>query len=197
MVMALSAPPKPFIPEVCHFCGRILADDPNVVAPLNGHDIVAPAAISDPDVCIHCEHILSTNPGLFSESNDLLAFLPGPTRRKIQLDLRPASLVVIDSQREVRLPAISLVYLGRRDDEHDVHPHIDFTCDGAVGYGVSRRHACIHQSNSGTYIEDLGSTNSTFVNSQRLTPSKLYPLEHGDILHLGQFKLVVTFLDTG
>jgi pSer/pThr/pTyr-binding forkhead associated (FHA) protein len=193
MITVLSAPPKPFIPEVCHFCGRILDDDPNTVAPLNGQDIVAPAATSDPDVCIHCEHILCTNPDLFSKSSGLLAFLPEPTHRKIQSDLTPASLIIIDGQREVRLPAISLVYLGRRDDADDVHPHIDLTHDGAISYGVSRRHAGIHQSNSGTYIEDLGSTNGTFVNNQRLTPSKLYPLEHGDILHLGQFKLVITF----
>jgi hypothetical protein len=195
MISALSAPSKPFVPEVCHFCGRILDNDPGVVAPLNGQDLVAAAATSDPDICVHCEHILCTNPDVFSESNEFLAFLPESERRKIQTDLTPASLIAIDSQREVRLPAISLVYLGRRDNGDDVHPHIDLTQDDAIRYGVSRRHACIHQSSNGTYIEDLGSTNGTFVNNQRLTPTKLYPLEHGDILHLGQFKLVVMFLD--
>lgn len=193
MAMALSAPPKPFVPGVCHCCGRILADSPNAAEPLTRSDLVAPAAASDPDVCIHCEHVLSTNPALLSELNELLAFLPGAEPRKPTPQAAPASLVIVDSRREVRVPPLSQVFLGRRDESQNIYPHIDLTYDGAVAYGVSRRHARIHQNEHGTYIEDLGSTNGTFVNGQRLAPAKLYPLEHGDMLHLGKFRLVVTF----
>jgi pSer/pThr/pTyr-binding forkhead associated (FHA) protein len=191
--MAVSAPPKPFVPAVCHLCGRILDDDPDVVAPLNGNDFVAPAAASDPDVCIHCERLLSTEPALSSDWTNPLALLPAEVTRTPSQRLKPGSLIVVDSRREVRLPSTSLVYVGRRDETQNIYPHIDLTHDDAVIYGVSRRHACIHQTDSGTYVEDLDSTNGTYVNSQRLTPFKLYPLEHGDMLHLGKFKLVVTF----
>jgi pSer/pThr/pTyr-binding forkhead associated (FHA) protein len=104
------------------------------------------------------------------------------------------SLVVVGSGRRIRLPPISAVYLGRRDEKQNIYPHIDLTQDNGMTYGVSRRHACIHQSDDGIYIEDLGSSNGTFLNSQRLQPSQVSPLHHGDTLHLGQLQLEVALL---
>jgi hypothetical protein len=192
MVLALPAPPRPFVPGVCHICGRILDDGPNAAAPLNKAEHIAPAAASDPGVCIHCERILCTNPALLSELGDLLAFLPESKPRQPVSHATQASLVIVDSRREVHLPPLSTVYLGRRDENRKFYPHIDLAYDGAVAYGVSRRHARIHLSDSGMQIEDLGSTNGTFVNGYRLSPSKLYPLNYGDVLHLGKLRLVVT-----
>src|SRR3954468_21410111 len=48
---------------------------------------------------------------------------------------------------------------------------------------VSRRHAAIRAHGDGVAIEDLGSTNGTFVNDQRLTG--LVPLKSGDTVRLG------------
>lgn len=104
--------------------------------------------------------------------------------------LSPA-LVVAESGREICLPPFSLVHLGRRDERRNIYPHIDFTQDGGALYGVSRQHARIHQSERGIYIEDLDSTNGTRLNGQRLTPSQIYLIQHGDKLHLGELQLVV------
>jgi predicted component of type VI protein secretion system len=48
---------------------------------------------------------------------------------------------------------------------------------------VSRRHATIREDNGGPAIEDLGSTNGTYVNDRRITG--LQVLKDGDVVRLG------------
>lgn len=49
---------------------------------------------------------------------------------------------------------------------------------------VSRHHLRFIRGTSGFTLEDLGSTNGTFINGQRITGSR--PLNHGDMLGLGE-----------
>jgi ABC-type multidrug transport system ATPase subunit/pSer/pThr/pTyr-binding forkhead associated (FHA) protein len=51
---------------------------------------------------------------------------------------------------------------------------------------VSSRHAMIFKQGGGLMIRDLGSTNGTFVNGQRITQA---PLKSGDTIQIGPFKL--------
>jgi pSer/pThr/pTyr-binding forkhead associated (FHA) protein len=55
--------------------------------------------------------------------------------------------------------------------------------------GVSRKHARILQRPDGAYIEDLNSTNFTFLNHVRLHPGHTYPLKDGDEIRLGVLTL--------
>ena len=52
---------------------------------------------------------------------------------------------------------------------------------------VSRQHAVIQQVNGQHVLRDLGSTNGTFVGSQRITEHTLRP---GNVIQIGAFKLV-------
>ncbi len=59
--------------------------------------------------------------------------------------------------------------------------------------GVSRQHARLNFTGDACSIQDLNSTNGTWVNEARLVPGKSYPLRSGDQIRLGQFKLYVYF----
>src|SRR5262249_26343192 len=54
---------------------------------------------------------------------------------------------------------------------------------------VSKAHSAIFRGNDGYHIRDLGSTNGTFVNGQRIVEA---PLESGDIVHVAhaEFRFV-------
>ncbi len=54
---------------------------------------------------------------------------------------------------------------------------------------VSRRHTRILREAEGFYVEDLGSTNGTFVNGQRVTSPLL--LYHGDTIEMGKSSRLV------
>jgi len=51
---------------------------------------------------------------------------------------------------------------------------------------VSGEHALLHWIDGRVAVEDLHSTNGTYVNRQRVTRQ---PLHHGDVVHIGQYQL--------
>jgi pSer/pThr/pTyr-binding forkhead associated (FHA) protein len=51
---------------------------------------------------------------------------------------------------------------------------------------ASGRHARIEPRSDGTWVEDLGSTNGTFVNGRRVTAERL---QAGDVVRVGQTEL--------
>src|SRR5882672_12896885 len=55
-------------------------------------------------------------------------------------------------------------------------------------YRLSRRHAEVEQRIDGFYIVDLGSTNGTFLNGQRIVGERR--LSDGDLISLGDSRLV-------
>lgn len=76
--------------------------------------------------------------------------------------------------------------IGRWDADGGIFPDVDLDQDDPEAK-VSRRHArIIHQ--TGQYlIEDLGSTNGTFINrGRRLLPGNRHPLNNGDEIIVGK-----------
>jgi uncharacterized protein YjbI with pentapeptide repeats len=51
--------------------------------------------------------------------------------------------------------------------------------------GVSRRHAQLSATQTGIFLDDLGSTNGTYVNANRAEPGQPFPLGDGDIVRFG------------
>jgi len=86
-------------------------------------------------------------------------------------------------------PGKTEIIVGREDPVSGVFPDIDLTDHGGDEGGVSRRHARIFVQGTQVFIEDLNSTNYTYVNQQKLTPGQPHPLSNGDEVRLGRVKL--------
>ena len=76
--------------------------------------------------------------------------------------------------------------IGRWDADGGVFPDVDLDSDDPEAK-VSRRHARISFRDGQYAIEDLGSTNGTFVNrGRRLKPGERHPLKDGDEIIVGK-----------
>jgi hypothetical protein len=76
--------------------------------------------------------------------------------------------------------------IGRWDADSGIFPDIDLDEDDPEAK-ISRRHARIIKHNGQFLIEDLGSTNGTFINrGRRLLPGKRHVLQHGDEVIIGK-----------
>lgn len=77
-------------------------------------------------------------------------------------------------------------YIGRWDADNGVFPDVDLDAHDHEAK-VSRRHARILHENGKYTIEDLGSTNGTYVNrGRRLIPGNGHPINDGDEIIVGK-----------
>jgi pSer/pThr/pTyr-binding forkhead associated (FHA) protein len=76
--------------------------------------------------------------------------------------------------------------IGRWDADSGIFPDVDLDEDDPEAK-ISRRHARVINHNGQYFIEDLGSTNGTFVNrGRRLLPGKRQMLQNGDEIIVGK-----------
>ena len=107
--------------------------------------------------------------------------------------LRAGSIALIvsdDFEHPLIVEKKKTVYLGRFI-QNPTASFINLSKYNAVELGVSRTHARIILENDVYLIEDLASTNGTWLNYQRLDFGKSYELHNLDILLLGQLQLTV------
>jgi hypothetical protein len=86
-------------------------------------------------------------------------------------------------------PGKTEIFVGREDPVSGVFPEVDLTDHGGDEGGVSRKHARVFVQGSQVYIEDLNSTNYTYVNQQKVLPGQPHPLNDGDEVRFGRVKL--------
>lgn len=107
--------------------------------------------------------------------------------------LRGFKLKISDSGLDVEVPLTKEeVSIGRLDPASGSFPDVDLDDYGGAEKGVSRRHAKIIRRESGIFIQDMGSTNGTFLNDRKLTPYRFEALKYGDKLRLGKLVLQVS-----
>jgi hypothetical protein len=104
-----------------------------------------------------------------------------------------AVLFVGDSSLPHVLPIEALAVLGRASADRTLKPNLDLSAYDAYNRGVSARHAALQRAGDRLFLRDLGSTNGTYLNGERLTPYQPEALRHGDEIHLGQLKLRILF----
>ncbi|MBN1873427.1 MAG: FHA domain-containing protein [Anaerolineae bacterium] len=98
---------------------------------------------------------------------------------------------ILTSGRKVLLSADREILIGRLDSAHGIFPELDLTTDEGIEQNVSRRHARIYTRNGACFVEDLDSTNGTFLNGERLTSYLPYAFRNGDLLTLGTLRMKV------
>jgi hypothetical protein len=105
--------------------------------------------------------------------------------------LAGVSLAIQPGGAALALPASGEAVIGRADPVSNVFPDIDLSSHGALDHGVGRRHARIFLQGGQVLVEDLDSTNGSFLNAARLAPRQPQPLRAGDELRLGRLALKV------
>ncbi|MBZ8182989.1 FHA domain-containing protein [Oscillatoria salina] len=113
---------------------------------------------------------------------------PSPVRSSggaaTQLQLQTASLLHVQTDQTFELPQnLSVIHIGKPNDK--VPPDIDVAGlpDSDI---VSRIHADLRVEGDNYYLEDVGSSNGTYVNHTPLLPGNRHKLRPGDRLALGK-----------
>ncbi|MFW5709357.1 MAG: FHA domain-containing protein [Chloroflexota bacterium] len=78
------------------------------------------------------------------------------------------------------------IVIGRADNTSPRQPDVDLTPFGALEKGVSRVHAAIERSDDVLTLVDMGSSNGTNLNGQRLVPDQPRVLRDGDEIRFGK-----------
>ena len=79
--------------------------------------------------------------------------------------------------------------IGRVSDGQSILPDVDLSPFDAYTQGVSRLHATFRIRQEGYFIEDLGSSNGTRINNNKIPPLTEQSVQHGDVISLGRFKI--------
>jgi len=86
----------------------------------------------------------------------------------------------------LEIPAKEEVVIGREDPISEIFPDLDLTGFGGMEKGVSRKHAVIHCSGADYTVEDMGSTNGTYVNRKKVLPNTPQAIKPGDEIRFGK-----------
>jgi pSer/pThr/pTyr-binding forkhead associated (FHA) protein len=138
---------------------------------------------------IVAESVVATPVSTPEPAESVSAPIGGASRTQLQQTV--ARVFHVQSSQEIELPqTLSVVHIGKPNDR--IPPDIDVS-----GFPnseiVSRIHADIRIEGDAHYVEDVGSSNGTYVNNLPLLPGNRHRLRPGDRISLGKGDLV-TFL---
>jgi hypothetical protein len=151
---------------------------------------------SDAQKCVYCGTSLVDGAFETMRVDDLASELKRPEAVTTS-DLQPGvlALYVMGEKEPIVVENQPTVTLGRIVFGEPT-PTVDLTEYHGRLLGVSRHHAAIHQFEDGFKLEDLDSSNGTWLNDNHLTPNELTPLHDGDLIRLGQLVLLTHFQET-
>ena len=112
--------------------------------------------------------------------------------QEVELAPGKVALYFVGKQHPLIIRAGAGVILGRAGTEAPL-PVIDLTEYRAGLLGVSRQHAILRPIPDGYVIEDLDSTNGTFVNEERVTSGAPHLLQNSDQIRLGGLVIFIRF----
>jgi|GEM_PF-2147026 len=83
------------------------------------------------------------------------------------------------------------INVGRQDEKGRITPELDLGLYDGAELGVSRLHAKIVRENDQYLIQDLHSTNSTWLNGHKLVPYQYTLITDGSIVQFGRLAMTV------
>ncbi|MEA5604277.1 FHA domain-containing protein [Nostoc sp. UHCC 0252] len=161
---------------------------------VSGQSIPTPPPLEPPpasEVPVVSGQSIPTPPPLEPPPPASEAPAPIPTAARTQLQQVIARLIHVQTDRLIELPQnLSVIHIGKPNDR--IPPDIDVS-----GFPnsevVSRIHADIRVEGDAHYVEDVGSSNGTYINNLPLLPGNRHRLRPGDRISLGKGDLM-TFL---
>ena len=140
------------------------------------------AQLVDMTVATHKIHTAEAR----QEANRQTGKMTPPPPRQLQSWI---SLNMIESGQILPLADRTEFTLGRSAEGQPIVPDVDLSPYNAYANGVSRLHAVIKLINDQIVLVDLGSSNGTYLNGNRLSPYVETPVSHGDVVYLGKLKI--------
>jgi len=131
-----------------------------------------------------------------------------PTRRMPNLDDQEHTIrwgtATLGPESQIKLHILGMptpvvvrlnpaIILGRVDKDNPSEMDVDLGPYGAAEYGVSRQHACLELLRKTVMLTDLGSTNGTFLNDQRVLPQQRRVVRDNDEIRLGKLVIHIYF----
>lgn len=185
---AITAAPAPVapVPQPMAPAPQPMAPAPVAAPPVGGMIQCSACGASVPAGQAFCDNCGKPLAGQLPAVQQPPAFTPAPQPVP---GMRPRLVAANGAQFD--LTGKSQAIIGREDPVSGIFPDVDLTPHGGDAGGVSRRHAKLAFNGFQWTVEDMNSTNFTFVNNQKLNPGVPQPLNNGDQLRLG--KVVLTF----
>lgn len=122
---------------------------------------------------------------------------PTETRTRPQgtSTLRPdgAVRIHIEGAQPMTLNFARDLLFGRPDPTTGHKPDVDLTPFGGLEKGVSRAHAKLARTDNGLLLNDLSSTNGTWLNGKRVAPESPLRVRDGDEVRMGQLVMEIFF----
>ncbi len=149
-------------------------------------------------ICQHCGAPLGENSteAPTTRSVDDSFELTEEIREQITKEFTPPSrglsLFLLNNAEPIALRMEQEFVLGRAGALTS-EPMVDLTNYEAYAMGVSRRHVIIRAVEDKYVLIDLNSSNGTWLNGQRLVPTKPYDLPSRGVIQIGRMKLVVVY----
>jgi uncharacterized OB-fold protein len=150
----------------------------------------------DAVLCAYCgaalEAVSKSPPTTEKIAGATIVFPKEPVRGKTDVLIPEGGIAVFlfNNPKPIATLAVEEFILGRLM-EGSPEEVVDLTPYSAFSSGVSRRHVMIRRRKNRFEIIDLDSTNGTWLNEKRMTPTKAYLLPSGSTIRLGQLRLQV------
>lgn len=142
--------------------------------------------------CVHCGESLNFSTTIIIPNRSDILSRGGHMTELAKVHRNSIVLYIMGHDQPLVIKGHGQTLLGRHSPGHPP-PNLDLgKYDGQI-LGVSRQHAIIRSTDKGCTIEDLGSSNGTFVNESRLGPNQISQLRNGDLIRLGQLMIYIYF----